>query len=168
MSWFSRVVVRHLRTRFISGPQRSHRHIRKWFQVWELKGSAGTRNRRVAMLYLFGKTSLVFALFSFIPSVSTCAGGRAKHNPTRDGPIVCGLWESICQRIFPLRIRPNKGRRAYPFLTYSQTHTTLFFIVSISTLPSWRKFFWRRYYDMNKRREFYRPRTSVSLSCDES
>lgn len=89
---------------------------------------------RVAMLYLFGKTILVFALFSFIPSVPTCAGGRAKHNPTRGARRPDRVWPmriDLSANI-PLRIRPNKGRRAYPFLTYS--HTTVFFLLYLYRL----------------------------------
>lgn len=59
---------------------------------------------------------------------------RQQHNPTRNArsdrvwPMKIDLSANI-----PLRIRPNKGRRAYPFLTYS--HIAVLFIVSISTLP---------------------------------
>jgi len=76
------------------------------------------------------------------------------------------LWESICQRIFPFGYVRIKGRRAYPFLTYSHTYGTFYCIYIDSTFT--RKFFQRRYYDMNKQRGFYRPRPSFSPSYDES
>lgn len=157
-------VLRYLHTRFISRPQRPRHHIRKWFQVWEFERSVefATRNCRIAMVYLFGRTIFAFTLFPFF--LSTCADSRAKHNPMRDARV--WLWESICQRIFPFGYVRIKGRRAYPFLTYSPTHGT-FYCIYIDSIFT-RKFFQQRYYDMNKRRGFYHPRPSFSPSYDES
>lgn len=86
---------------------------------------------------------------------------------TLDGPIVCGLWESICQRIFPFGyVRIRGGVPTHSWLIH--THHAIFYCIYIDSAFRRRKFFRRRYYDMNKRREFYRPRPSFSLSCDES
>lgn len=107
-------VVRYLHTQLISEPRRPRRHIRKWFQVCEFERSARIRNCRVGMVYLFGKDYPHIRLVPFsLPSCPRAqADGRAaRNNPTRatlGHDRVCGLWESICQRIFPfgyVRIR---------------------------------------------------------------